>query len=173
MLSLRRSSCPRDRIHTSHVSCMGMFCMFFTTRTTWEAPRHMNISGLADPRGIYRTIPPTKLKNDFKIANKTWVYVFTHFMEQGFLRSENWRWWRTVWRILQSLFGKHSLRWLYLVLKRMRMSWLLVVSNKKHVKLWTLIGMRGIPHSHVSVALVQKRYTSQGKLLHGLLGSEL
>lgn len=119
MLSLRRSSCPRDGIHTSHVSCMGMFCMFFTTRTTWEAPRHMNISGFGDPRGIYRTIPPTKLKNDFKISNKTWVYVFTNFMEQGFLRSENWHRWRTVWRILQSLFGKHSLRWLYLVLSWM------------------------------------------------------
>ena len=44
---------------------------FFTTSTTWEAPRHMNISGFGDPRGIYRTIPQRKLKNDFKISNKT------------------------------------------------------------------------------------------------------
>ena len=38
--------------------------------------------------------------------------------------------WRTVWRILQSLFGKHSLSWLYLVLKWMRMSLVVGLSNK-------------------------------------------
>ena len=171
MLSLRRSSCPRDRIHTSHVSCMGMFCMFFTT---WEAPRHMNISGFGDPRGIYRTIPQRKLKNDFTISKKTWVYILTILLLQGFLRSDKCHGSmkdyvnntsKSVWQTqpMLAIFSPQM----------NGMSWVLGVSNKQPVKLWTLIGMRGIPHSHVSVALVQKRYTSQGKLLHGLLGSEL
>ena len=38
---------------------------FFTTSTTWKAPRHMNISGWGEPQSIYRTIPQRKLKNDF------------------------------------------------------------------------------------------------------------
>ena len=92
---------------------------FFTTSTTWEAPRHINIRGFGDPWGIYRTIPQTKLKKYFTISNKTWVYVLTTFLEQGFLQSEKCH--RPmkdyVFHILQSLFGKHSLSWLYLVLK--------------------------------------------------------
>ena len=82
-------------------------------------------------------------------------------------------WWRAIWRILQSRFGKHSLSWLYSVLKQMRMSLVVVVSNKLHVKLFTLIVIHGIPHSQIAVAFVQKLYISQWKLLHELLRSEL
>ena len=48
-----------------------------------------------------------------------------------------------------------------------------VVSNKQHVKLFTIIVIRSIPHPQISVAFMQKPYISQWKLLHGLLGSEL
>ena len=69
MLSFRRFSQPRDQTCISYVSSLAGG--FFTTSTTWKGPRHMDISGFGDPRGIHRNIPQRKLKNDFKISKKT------------------------------------------------------------------------------------------------------
>ena len=128
--------------------------------------------------GIHGACTEPFLKENWRMTLKsqtTHEYMCSQpWCSKGFLAlTSAMDWWRIMWRILQSRFGKHSLSWLYLVLKWMRMSLVVVVSNKQHAKLFTLIVIHGIPHPQISVAFMQKPYISQWKLLHGLLGSEL
>ena len=128
--------------------------------------------------GIHRAYTETFLKENWRMTLKSQrkhEYMYSQpWCCKGFLdQTSAMDQWRTMWRILQSLFGKHRLGCLCLVFKWIRLSLVLVISNKWHVKLFTIIVIHGIPRPQISIAFVENLYISQWKLLHGVLGSEL